>query len=126
MLDLAQVGFADRRVLAQLLGGGRDDDLPRLEDVAAGGDLEGDIGVLLDEEDRGALRVYLPNGLEDPLDEHGREAHRGLVEEKELGTAHEGAPDGEHLLLAAAHGARLLAGTLLEAGEEVEDAVHVL
>src|ERR671917_849581 len=40
--------------------------------------------------------------------------------------AHEGAADGEHLLLTAAHGAGLLLRALLEAREEVEDAVHVL
>src|ERR671914_270013 len=38
----------------------------------------------------------------------------------------EGSSDGEHLLLAAAHRAGLLPGALLEAREEVEDAVHVL
>src|SRR5215207_8477426 len=83
-LDLPQVRLADLRVLAQLLGWGGVDDGARLEDVAAGGDLERHVRVLLDEEDRGALLVYLLDDVEDPLDEHGRQAHRGLVQQEQL------------------------------------------
>src|ERR671917_1086071 len=122
---LAQVRLADLRVLAQLLGGGGVDDGAGLQDVAAGGDLEGDVRVLLDEEDGGALGVDLLDDVEDALDEDGSQAHRGLVEEEQLGAAHQGASDGEHLLLAPAHRAGLLLYALLQAGEELEDAVHV-
>src|SRR5918995_2224709 len=126
MLDLAEVRFADRGVLAQLRGRGGVHDRARLKDVAAGGDLERHVRVLLDEQERGALLVDLADDLEDPLYEQGRETHRGLVEEQEFGAAHEGAADGEHLLLAAAHGASLLLRALFEAREELEDAIHVL
>src|SRR5918998_3293401 len=123
--DLTEVSLADLRVLAQLLGGGRIDDGAGLQDVAAGGDLEGDVRVLLDEEDGGALGVDLFDDAEDALDEDGSQAHRGLVEEQELGAAHQGAPDGEHLLLAPAHRSGLLLDALLQAGKKLEDAGHI-
>ena len=50
----------------------------------------------------------------------------GSSRSRSFGTAHQGAADGEHLLLAAGHGAGLLLDTFFEAREEVEDAVHVL
>src|ERR687886_195096 len=97
-LNPAQIRFAHLRVFAQLLGGGRLYDSAGLEDVAVGGDLQGDVGVLLDEQDGRALFVDLLDGMEDSLHQHRREAHRGLVQEEELRAAHEGAANGEHLL----------------------------
>src|SRR5918997_5561435 len=123
--DLTEVSLADLRVLAQLLGGGGVDDGAGLQDVAAGGDLEGDVRVLLDEEDGGALGVDLLDDVEDALDEDGSQAHRGLVEEQELGAAHQGAPDGEHLLLPPAHRSGLLLDALLQAARELGQAVPV-
>ena len=90
-LNLPQIRLSDLWILAQFFGGGGVDDLPRLQDVAAGGDLEGDVGVLLDEEDSGPLLVYLADDLEDALHEDGREAHPGLVEEQQLGLRGQGA-----------------------------------
>src|SRR5918993_4559642 len=124
--DLSQVRFSDLRVLAQLGGRGFVDDGAGLEDVAAGGYLERDVGVLLDEEYGRPLLVDLLDRLEDTLDEDGGEAHGGFVEEQESRTAHDGAADREHLLFAAGHGAGLLLDAFLEAREEFEDAVHIL
>src|SRR5262249_42205353 len=72
------------------------------EDVAAVGDLQGEVDVLLDEKDGAARlqRVVADDG-EEALDDDGGEAEGELVEEKELGLAGQGAADCEHLLLAA-------------------------
>src|SRR5215216_4062985 len=125
-LYLSQVRFAHLRVLAEFACGGCVDDSACLEDVAAGGDLECDVGVLLDEQDRGALRVDVLDDVEDALDQHGGQAHRGFIQEEQFWAAHQGAADRKHLLLAAAHRARLLLHALLQAREQVEDTVHVL
>ena len=64
--------------------------------------------------------------VEDLLDEQRREAHRGLVEQQELRTAHEGTAHGEHLLFAARERAGRLILALLEAREELKDVLEVL
>ena len=53
--------------------------------------------------------VDLGDDAEDLLHDDGREAERGLVEHEEARPRHERAADGEHLLLAAGHGAGGLA-----------------
>jgi hypothetical protein len=51
--------------------------------------------------------------LENLLHHDRRQAHRRLVEQQQLGPAHQGAADGQHLLLAAGKRAGQLAGALL-------------
>ena len=63
--------------------------------------LQGLGGVLLDEQDRRALLVDLGDDREDLGDEHRREPHRRLVEQQHPRLGHQGAPDRQHLLLAA-------------------------
>ena len=48
-------------------------------------------------------RFHGAHGLGHRLDDHGRDPLRGLVEQDRVRVAHEGAGDGEHLLLAAGH-----------------------
>src|SRR5215216_4092457 len=72
---LAEVGLSDPFVLAERLRLVRERDLPRLEHVAAVSGVERHQRVLLDEEDRRALRVDLADDLEDLLDEDRREPH---------------------------------------------------
>src|SRR5262249_56206086 len=48
-------------------------------------------------------------------------ARGGLVEDEHARASHEGAADGQHLLLPARHGTRGLASPLGEAREEPED-----
>ena len=43
----------------------------------------------------------LLDDLEDLLDDDGRKAQRGLVQQEQLGPGHEGAADGQHLLFTA-------------------------
>src|SRR5207249_1080614 len=77
-------------------------DSPTLHDVAVLRDGERDARVLLDEEDRrAALGIDAPHDVEYLLDQHRREAERRLVEQHESRLCHEGAADGEHLLLAS-------------------------
>src|SRR5215470_12026150 len=114
LLALPAAGAADARVLdaeielfdvvllEQPRAGVLHHDAPDLQHVAVVGEVEGHVGVLLHEEDGHALlAVDAADDLEDVLDELGREAEGGLVEEHHLGPGHEGAADGEHLLLAS-------------------------
>src|SRR5207302_1747429 len=80
----AEVGALDVGRAEQLLARSGLDDRTGLEDIRAVRDLERLRRVLLDEEDRDALRVDLTDDLEDGLDEDRREAERRLVEHEEL------------------------------------------
>ena len=64
--------------------------------------------------------------LVDLLDEDRREAQRRLVEQQQLRLGHQRAAHREHLLLAAGHRARLLRLALLQAREQLEDALEVV
>ena len=88
-------------------------------------DAQGLVGVLLHQKDRGAVGIDLLDDAEDLLDDDGRKAQGGLVEQEEPGPGHEGAAHGQHLLLAAGQGAALLGDALLQDGKELEDVVHV-
>jgi hypothetical protein len=57
--------------------------------------------VLLDEQDaRSRSQRVRAHDRQQALDDHRREAEAELVEQQQARLAHEGAPDGEHLLLA--------------------------
>ena len=58
--------------------------------------------------------------VEDIAHDEGREAKRGFVQHEKLRAAHEGAPHGEHLALAAREGAGELPSPLAQAREERE------
>ena len=117
----AEIGLADVVVHEKLGAGAGLHDLAGLKHIAASSDLERHVGVLLDQEDRGAVLVERLDNLEDLVHEDGCQAHRGLVEHEQLGAAHEGATHGEHLLLAAGERARHLVHALLEAREVLVD-----
>src|SRR6185436_16143234 len=85
--------------------------------VAAASRLEGVARVLLDQEDAGAGGVHCTDAAEDLLDDDRREAERGFVHAKEARLGHEGAREGEHLLLAARKRAGGLRGALAQAGK---------
>ena len=121
-----EIGAAHFGIAGELGGGPLQGDPARLEHVGAPRDGQRHRRVLLHQEDGHALPVDGLHGLEDLLDEHGGEAHGGLVEQEQPRARHEGAADGEHLLLAARQRARHLHPPLLEAREGGEDALHVL
>jgi hypothetical protein len=69
--------------------------------------------------------VDVGHHLEDLVDHDRRQAHRRLVQQQHLGARHQRAAHGQHLLLAAAHRAGELLGTLLQAREDREHLVDV-
>ena len=80
----------------KLLAGSGHGDEPVDHHIAAVGELEGVVGVLLDEEDGQALgAVELPDRVEDLLDDERGEAQRGLVQQQEPRPLHERADDLE-------------------------------
>ena len=64
--------------------------------------------------------VQVADRVEDLVDQDGREAHRRLVEEQDLGVGHQAAAHGQHLLLATAERPGDLVLALLEAREQGE------
>src|SRR5664280_2896477 len=121
-----EVGLPDARVVQKLGGGPRLDDAARFEDVAAVRVLEGDLDVLFHEEHGRAFPIDLGDEVEQAIHDERRKPERQLVDEEETRAAHEPAPDRAHLLLATGETSRELAGPLLEAREEREDAFKVL
>ena len=77
--------------------------------------------MLSQDEERHALPLEGEQLLEQPLDHHRRQPLGGLVEQDQVGVAHQGAGDGEHLLLAAAQASPPLVLALGQAGKEGED-----
>ena len=90
------------------------------------GDLEGHVRVLLDEKDGRAVLVELADDPEDVLHDEGGESEGRLVHQEELGPGHEGAGDGEHLLLTAREGAGVLGRAFPEHRKAREHRLHVL
>ena len=76
---------------------------------------ERDVGVLLYEQDRRSLMVDLLDGLEDAPLARGRGPWR-VRRGRQFRTAHQGAADREHLLLAAGQSTGLLFDTLFRRG----------
>ena len=107
--------------------GAVEDDAAVLDDVAVGGDLEGQLGVLLDEQDGHAgIAVKALNCLEDRVDDLGRQAEGGLVEHEQLGLGHQRSADREHLLLATGQIAGDPGGHVAEFGQQPIDLLEVL
>src|SRR3979490_955228 len=79
-------------------------------DIAAMGELERVVGVLLDQEHGDAVaRIELAQDADDLLGDERPKPQRGLVEQQQPRPTHQGAGDREHLLLAARQGAAALA-----------------
>ena len=97
-----------------------------LEHVAAAGEGERRLDVLLDEQEGESGPMERAERLEDALDHAGRESERGLVEHEQRGVRHEGAPDGEHLLLSAGERSRALPPALGQARKEIPHAGQTL
>src|SRR5439155_792081 len=96
-------------------------ELPALEHARPVGERERLADVLLHQQDRDSVRVDRPHRLEDPRDEHGRQAERRLVEHEHARAGHECAADRAHLLLAARERARELRPPVGEDGEQRVD-----
>src|SRR5205085_1010043 len=116
----AEVGVADAGVGAEGGGGAFEDDAAVLEDVAAGGEVEGGVDVLLHDEDGGAGGGDGGQAFEQRVDDVGGEAERQLVDHQQGRAAHETAGHGAHLLLAARELARGAVEAFGEAGEQFQ------
>src|SRR5881296_853062 len=122
--SVTQVRLPHAFVLAQLRALAFEHDAPDLEQVRAVRHVERRVRVLLDDEDGEALLLVEPaHELEELLDDDGREAERGLVEEEEPRPRQARARDREHLLLAAREGPGLLVAPLAQPGELAGDLV---
>src|SRR5260370_4633829 len=114
--------FLDPEILVQLVHVGVElrvddgvDDAPMLHDVMPVGHGGREPEILLDEEDREALRLQATDGGADLLDDHRRQALRRLVQQQQARARAEDARDGKQLLLAARE-PRALAAPALAAG----------
>src|SRR5882757_1181124 len=93
-----EIGRAHLRIAQQLGAGPGQRDLAVDHDVAAMGELERVVGVLLDQEYRDLLLlVDVADDLEDLLDDERRQPERRLVEQQQPWPAHQRPRDREHL-----------------------------
>jgi hypothetical protein len=113
-------GAADGGVVPKIAGGALADDAAVLEEVAAAADLQALTGILLDQQHAEPQVLDAAERLEQLLAHERGEAERGLIEQQHLRVRHERPADGQHLPLAARHGARELALALGEAGKKGE------
>src|SRR5712692_2732069 len=122
----SEIRAPDLGIVQEILGGALERDAPTFHHVSAVGHLKGQGGILLHHQHGHALTADLMDDLKDRGHHGRRQPQRRLVQEQELGSRHEGAGDGQHLLLAAREGAPELPEPLLQAREVMEDALEVL
>ncbi len=89
-----------------------------LQHIAAVGQLERLVRVLLHQKDGHPLLAQLLYGVEDLLDDDGSQPEGGLVQQQQTRLTHQGTADGQHLLFAAGHGARSLFQPLVQSREQ--------
>src|SRR5881396_325020 len=102
------------------------DDAARLEDVAAMGEHQRGLDVLLHEEDGHATPVDLAQHTQDRLHDARGQAERRLVEDEQARGRHQRATDGDHLLLAARERTHELAAALAQDREDRVDLLQSL
>jgi hypothetical protein len=110
-------------VLAQLGGRGDDRDAAGVEDHDIVGDVEHQLGVLLDQHDRQPAFLELADGGHHLGDDLRRQAFRRLVHQQHARIAHQRAADRQHLLLAARQMRRDLAAAFLQPRKHREHGV---
>ncbi len=120
-----QIGGADFRALQQFAAGPRQRDQAVDHDIAAMGEFQRVVGVLLDDQHgQAVLPVQGPDRVENLPRDQGGEAERGFVQHQQARAAHQGAADRQHLLLAAGQRAAALGHALLEPRKQREDALQ--
>ena len=90
------------------------------------GDLQGLVGVLLNEQDGDSLLIEFLDDLEHLRHDHGGKAQGRLVEHHEFWPGHDAAGDCQHLLFTAGEQAAVLTLALLQAGKHRIDPLKVL
>ena len=124
--DWALIGLLHVLVFQQIPAGAGKGDATGLQYIAQVRDLQGHVGVLLDEQHGDPLLVDLLDDLKDPLDHQGGQPQGGLIHHDDLRPGHEGPGHGQHLLLTAGQGARRLPGALLQPGKQIVHPVQVV
>src|SRR5262245_30486128 len=95
-------------------------DMPLLHDVATAGDAAGELDVLVGDEERDPLVADLVYRPDQGLDHERAQSLRRLVEDQEIGIAHQSPPDGEHLLLSTRQAGAELGPQLGKDREQLE------
>src|SRR2546426_2775085 len=122
-----QVELLDVLVVADGLAVAVEDHAPVLHDVDVLGEAQRHVGVLLGEQHGHLLVAVQPaHDVEDLRDQHGGEPHGRLVQEHEFRMRHEGAADGDHLLLAAGDVPGVDGAALAEPREIAVHAIEIL
>src|SRR5579871_2867766 len=107
--------------VAQIGSCAADDDPSRVENRDIVGDVEDELGILLNEDDRQAAGLEASNRCHDLGDDLWRQSLGRLVHQKNARIGDERPRDREHLLLAAGEVARDLLRALLEPRKHGED-----
>src|SRR5215510_14078388 len=119
----SKIARLDLLVGEELRGAGGMDDLAAAQDMGAIRHGEGEREVLLHEEDGEPLALELADHPPHLAHEERGQPFRGLVQEEQVGVAHESPPDGQHLLLAPRELVGPVAAAVAQPGEEL---VHPL
>ena len=98
-------------------------DLALLDDIGAVGDRLAEMQVLLAQQHRQPLAFERADRLGHLLDDDRRQPFRRLVEQHAARIAHQGAGDGQHLLLAARHAPARPLAHAAEIGKQREQPV---
>ena len=101
-------------------------DATDLEQVGAIGDLQDLADVLLDDQHGVALGANAPHQVEHLRNDHRGEAHRRLIQQDQLRSAHERTRYGAHLLLAAGERSGHLVLAFLQARKQRVDIIETL
>src|SRR3984885_14154138 len=99
--------------------------MPVVKKIAAIGDGQALLGVLLDQKDPDASVLDARQRAEKFAAQKRRKPKRRLVEQQNSRGRHHGAPDRHHLALAAAHGAHDLFWALLEFRKQAKHALQI-
>src|SRR5438045_8221974 len=122
-----EIGCTDVLTAQKLATRSRDRDPAVDHDMSAMGQPQSMEGILLDQEHGQALSgVELADRCKNLPDDQRRQTERRLVEKQKPRSRHEGASDGEHLLLAARQCTSALSPPLLKDGKHLEDARAIL
>src|SRR6266850_7081059 len=122
----AEVELLDVFLLAQPRASVLENDAAHFKDIPVVGGCQREVGVLLDQQDGGALlAIDARDDRKDVLGELGREPEAGFIEQHQLGPSHQRTADREHLLLASRHAARFLLRACTQVREIAIDRLEI-
>jgi len=116
----------DAFVVEQVFATATELDLTRHQDIAAVGDFQGCIGILLDQQHGRALLIDFTDDRENVAHDQRCQTKRRFVHHQDLWLGHQSPADCKHLLFAAREGACHLPVPFLEAREQIIHALDIL